>query len=86
MNKVYIIRFEDYYSGDGEYSSGVSYIFDTLEKAKQMLNVIEADEINHLIENGYEDVSSMIKEYENGFMIDWADDYSKFEIVEMEVK
>lgn len=86
MNKVYIIRFEDYYNGDREYYSGVSYVFDTLEKAKIMLNVIEADEINHLIENGYEDASSMIKEYENGFMVDWADDYSKFEILEMEVK
>lgn len=86
MNKVYIITFEDCYSGDGEYCSGVSYVFDTLEKAKAMLNVIEADEINHLIENGYEDASSMVKEYENGFMIDWADDYSKFEIVESEVK
>lgn len=86
MNKVYIITFEDYYSGDGEYSSGVSYVFDTLEKAKQMLTVIKVDEINHLIESGVKNPFSMVKEYDNGFTIEWGDDYSKFEIVESEVK
>ena len=41
--KVYVIRYEDLW-GD-KYSSGVSYVFDTLEKAEIMLEEIKKDEI-----------------------------------------
>lgn len=42
MNKVYIITYRDEYS-NGEVYSGVSYVYDTLEKAKNMIEVIKAD-------------------------------------------
>ena len=41
MNKVFIIRYEDMCSG--EYSSGVCYVFNTMEKAKIMLEEIKKD-------------------------------------------
>ena len=43
MNKVYIIRYEEETSG--EYSSGISYVYESLEKAKNMLNEILEEEL-----------------------------------------
>lgn len=82
-NKVYIITFKDEYS-NGEYYSGVSYVFDTMEKAKNMLEVIKKDEIKEYADNGY-NIKDNIINTENGFIID-SGDYTEFEITEMEVK
>ena len=83
MNKVYIITYRDEYS-NGEVYSGVSYVYDTLEKAKNMIEVIKADEIAEYKDNGY-DITDDIKDTENGFIIDRGD-FTEYEITEMEVK
>lgn len=83
--KVYIIRYEELSSG--EYSSGISYVFDTLEKAEDMLEEIKDCEIGHYADNG-RDIKDLVHDLitENGFIIDFIDDYTKYVIEEMEVK
>ena len=83
MNKVYVIRYEENCSG--EYFSGISYVFDTLEKAEIMLRQIKQDEICSS-ERG--DIQDLTKDFddENGFIIDYLDDYTKYVIEEMEVE
>jgi hypothetical protein len=80
--KVYIIRYEDLCSG--EYSSGISYVFDSIEKARTMLEEIKKDEI---CSSERDDMVDLIHDlmYSEGFIIDYISDYSKYEIVEMEV-
>lgn len=80
--KVYIISYEDCMSG--EYYSGISYVFDTLEKAKSMLEIIKKDEMYEYKYNGY-DIKDDIKDTENGFIIDRAD-YTEYEIKEMNIQ
>ena len=83
MEKVYVIRYEDLCSGD--YSSGISYVFDSLEKAEIMLRQIKQDEIHdNDLDNIETDVHDLITE--NGFIIDYIDDYTKYVIEEMEVQ
>ena len=83
MEKVYVIRYEDLCSGD--YSSGISYVFDSLEKAEIMLRQIKQDEIHdNDLDNIETDVHDLITE--NGFIIDYMDDYTKYVIEEMEVQ
>ena len=83
MKKVYIIRYEDLCSNN--YVSGVSYVFDTLEKAEKMLKEIKKDEI---AESDRDDIKNLIHDLitENGFIIDYLDDYTKYVIEEIEVK
>lgn len=86
MNKkVYIIKWEDSDSS-GSYSSGISYVFDTLDKAKEMLEEIKQD----IIENSdRDDIKSLIHGYlyNSGFTVDYLDnDYESYEIIETEVK
>ena len=82
MNKVYVIRYEELMSG--EYSSGVCYVFDTLEKAEIMLRQIKQDEIHdNNLDNIKTDIHDLITE--NGFIIDYIDDYTKYVIEEMVV-
>lgn len=59
MNKVYVISFKDEYE-NGEYESGVSYVFDTLEKAKDMLEIIKKDELAKHKKNGIKNTSTKI--------------------------
>lgn len=85
MKKVYIIRYEELCSG--EYCSGISYVYDTLEKAEKMLEEIKEDEINTWYEDGEEIedyISNLITE--NGFIIDFIDDYTKYVIEEEEIQ
>lgn len=83
MKKVYIIRYEELCSGD--YSSGLCYAFDTLEKAKIMLDEIKKDEIcSSEIENIENLINNLITE--NGFIIDYIDDYTKYIIEEINVE
>ena len=81
MKKVYIIRYEELCSG--EYSSGISYVYDTLEKAEKMLKEIKEDEINTCeeIEDNIHDLIT-----ENGFIIDFCDNYTKYVIEEEEIR
>ena len=81
--KVYIIRYEDLCNND--YSSGVMYAFDSLEKAEIMLEEIKKDEISS---SEREDFKDLIRDLisEKGFIIDYIDDYTKYIIKEMEVK
>ena len=81
--KVYIIRYEELISG--EYSSGISYVFDTLDKAEIMLRQIKQDEIH---DNDLDGINTDIHDLitENGFIIDYIDNYTKYVIEEMEVK
>ena len=83
MNKVYVIRWEELMSG--EYSSGISYVFDTLDKAEIMLRQIKQDEIHY---NDLDDIETDVHDLvtENGFIIDYIDDYTKYVIEELEVK
>ena len=83
--KVYIIRYEELCSG--EYSSGISYVFSTLEKASIMLEEIKKDEIYAYADNE-RDIRDLIHNLisENGFIIDYIDDYTKYVIEEMEVQ
>ena len=69
---------------NGEYYSGVSYVYNTLEKAKNMLEKIKADEIAEYEDNGC-DIRNDIRSTEYNFIIDRAD-FTEYEIVEMEVK
>ena len=82
MNKVYIIRYEDLCSG--EYTSGVSYVFKKLEQAEKMLKEIKKDEI----ETGSENIKDFMHDLitENGFIIDYIDDYVKYVIEEFNVE
>ena len=83
MKKVYIITYEDKYS-NGEYYSGVSYTYDSFEKAKKMLNSIKLNEIDEAKDNGY-DITNDVKETENSFKIDRADTF-EYKIIEMNVE
>lgn len=83
--KVYLIKWEESYEG-GLYSSGVSYVFDALEKAKTMLEEIKKDIIDN---SEREDITDLIHNnlYGEGFKVDYLDnDYESYEIFEMEVK
>lgn len=51
--KVFIIKYYDYTDN----KSGISYVYDTLEKAQKMLEVIEQDEINTQLDNGVDRAS-----------------------------
>lgn len=87
MNKVYVIRYEDYY-GDCcatiEYASGTSYVFSTLEKAKAKLNQIKQEE---LASHEGEDTKDIItNEDGKSFRIDYYDGYTDYIIDEMEVE
>lgn len=81
--KVYVIRYEELCSG--EYSSGTSYVFDSLEKAEIMLRQIKQDEIH---DNDLDNIETNVHDLitENGFIIDYTDDYTKYVIEEMEVQ
>ena len=83
MNKVYVIRYEE--SCSGEYFSGVSYVFNTLEKAKIMLEEIKKDII---CSSEREDIKDIIHDLitENGFIVDYIEDYDKYVIEEIEVQ
>lgn len=71
---VYIIRFEEEHSG--LVSSGISYVYETEEKARKMLKTIKNDEL----ENYDEDDILEITEDDDEFTIDLGDDYVKFVI------
>ena len=81
--KVYVIRYEEL--GSGEYSSGTSYVFDTLDKAEIMLRQIKQDEIH---DNKLDEIGAEVHDLftENGFIIDYLDNYTKYVIEEMEVE
>ena len=84
MNKrVYVIVNESLYS-DNSCSSGCSYVCDTLEKALNMLEIIKQDEIEEYGLNDW-DITDDIRDYENGFIIELGDEYTKYEIVEKEL-
>ena len=90
MNKVYVISFETL--SDNVYDSGVAYVFDTLEKAKIMLEQIKQDCIyscdftaeDFNVDSLYDLVHDLVTE--DGFIIDFYDDYTKYIIEEMEVQ
>lgn len=86
MNKkVYIMKWEESYE-NGLYSSGISYVFDTLDKAKEMLEEIKQDIIDN---SDRDDIKNLIHGYlyNSGFSVDYLDnDYESYEIIEMEVK
>ena len=85
--KVYIITFEETYS-DGSFYTGVSYVFDTLEKAEKRLEEIKQDEIQYQKDNGRDDAEELVHNLttENGFIIDFIDEYTKYVIIESEVE
>jgi len=83
--KVYIIKYEELFS-DNSFSNGISYVFDSLEKAKDMLNKIKENEIDYYVDNGWNKEDIHIKEKENELFFDFFDEYTKYEIVEMEVE
>lgn len=83
MNKVYVITYEEFCGG--EYFSGLCYVLDTLEKANIMLEEIKKDEI---CSSEMENIKDLIHDLitENGFIIDYVNDYTKYIIEEMEVQ
>lgn len=89
MKKVYIITWEELYA-DGNKESGISYVFDTLEKAQKRLEEIKQDEIQEQIDNGREEqkVKDLVNDLMcgNGFVIDFFDEDIKYEIIESEVE
>lgn len=88
MEKVYVIIYEDMY-GDGAtspYSSGVSYVFDSLDKAKNMLQKIKEDYLREYTEDNDYKKENILIEHETSIMFDLIDEYTKFQIVEMEVR
>jgi hypothetical protein len=82
--KVYVIRYEELYSNNS-FSSGVSYVFDSLDKAKDMLKKIKEDEIEYYVDNGWNREDIDIKEELYTLYFDFFDEYTKYEIIEMEV-
>lgn len=80
MNKIYIIRYEEQISR--EYSSGVSYAFDTLEKAQNMLNEILQDELEFCEEN---DLQPSVYEEDDSVILDYSDNYTKYVIEERNI-
>ena len=87
MNKVYVICFEQLYS-NGEKSMGISYVYSTLRKAKNMLKTIKKDEMQFYIDDGCnrDYIERHTRDFSRSFIINLVDEYVKFEIVEMEVK
>lgn len=84
--KIYIIRWETLYS-NGEYSNGISYVFDSLEKAKKCLEEIKENVIEERKEyndKSEENVHELLTE--DGFILDLIDEYDKYVIEEMEVR
>lgn len=83
MNNVYVITYEECCSG--EYHSGLCYVFDTFEKANIMLEEIKKDII---CESEREDIKDLIHDLitENGFIVDYINDYDKYIIEEIEVQ
>ena len=81
MNKVYIIRYEEEISD--ECSSGVSYVYESLEKAKNMLNEILEEELEFCKEHDL--VPSIYKE-DMSFLLDFSYNYTKYIIEEREIE
>lgn len=81
MNKVYIIRYEE--EASGEYSSGVSYVYESLEKAKNMLNEILEEELKFCEEN---ELEPSVYEEDMSVLLDFSYDYTKYVIEEREVR
>lgn len=71
---VYIIRFEE--ENSGLVSSGISYVYETEEKARKMLKTIKNDELKNYDENDILEIT----EDDDEFTIDLGDDYVKFVI------
>lgn len=76
MNKVYIIRYEEYDDGNG-YFSGISYVFKDLEKAKDMLKTIKEDELSNIDLNKddievYEDMWKVLIEYGCHYYVEYV--------------
>ena len=66
---VYIIRFEE--ENSGLVSSGISYVYETEEKARKMLKTIKNDELENYDENDILEIT----EDDDEFTIDLGDDY-----------
>ena len=81
MNKVYIIRYEEKTSG--EYSSGILYVYESLEKAKNMLNEILEEELEFYKEN---ELEPSVYEEDMSFLLDFSYNYTKYIIEEREIK
>ncbi len=81
--KVYIILCEESNTDDDEFYSIISYVTDTLEKAKVLIKNIKEDMI---YEYAYDiDIRKMIKDTNNGFIVEWGNGYTKYEICEREL-
>ena len=85
--KVYVIRYESLYS-DNEYTSGTMYAFNSLEKARERLEEIKQEKIEYYTDARGEDASSLIHNFitEEGFTVDFFDEYDNYYIDEMEVE
>lgn len=80
--KVFVISFMDEYL-DARSQFGISYVFDSLEKAKQQLEIIKQYELEQIEDTEYELINDdlsfdLIKE--------GGDFTTSFKITEMEVK
>ena len=79
--KVYVVSFMDEYL-DARSQFGISYVFDSLEKAKQQLEIIKQYELEQIGDTEYELINDdlsfdLIKE--------GGDFTTRFRITEMEV-
>lgn len=77
--KVYIIKEEEMYNNGSKCYSGICGVYNTLNKAKKILEEIKEQEMCDFDEDLFDNI-------ENGFYIDLGNDYNKYEIIEMEVE
>ena len=84
--KVYVISYYQLYS-DNSYASGTSYVFDTYEKAANMLEQIKIDEANDFgVDPEDVDLYKNDEGKTTGFLLECGCEYVKYVITEMEVK
>lgn len=79
--KVYVVSFMDEYL-DARSQFGISYVFDSLEKAKQQLEIIKQYELEQLGDTEYELINDDLS---FDIIKEGGDFTTRFRITEMEV-
>ena len=82
MNKMYVITSTDKYS-DGDIVFDVIGVYDSKDLATQQLERIKQHDIEYYKDNGWEDLD--IKYSVNGFVFDFFDEFTRYEIMEKDL-
>ena len=84
MNKMYVITSTDKYS-DGDIVFDVIGVYNSIDLAKEKLEELKQQDIEYYVDNGREEEDLDIRPTCNGFMFDFFDEFTRYEIVEKEL-